>query len=87
MDQITWQKLSGYWGGTIRLPDRNYRWRLYLTGHMNTHLITRLKEIVLMLSSVAEVLAFPCADMLNEDSHLRCMPDIQICLNSGNALL
>lgn len=47
--QITWQKLLGYWGETIRLPDLSYHRLLYLTGNRNAHLIIRLKDIVLML--------------------------------------
>lgn len=59
LSQITWQKQLGYWGRTIRLLDLSYHWYLYLVGNTNAHLITRLKDTVLMLSSVAEVTASP----------------------------
>lgn len=44
-------------GWNSRLPDLNYHWLLYSTGNINAHLSTRLKDVVLMLSSLAEVLA------------------------------
>lgn len=43
-------------GWNNRLPDLNY-WLLYWRGNINAHLSTRLKDVVLMLSSLAEVLA------------------------------
>lgn len=49
LGQITWQKLLGYWDETIRLPDLKYHWPPMLTGNINAHLITTLKDIVLTL--------------------------------------
>ena len=70
-------------GWNNRWPDLNYHWLLYLTGNINARLITRLKDIVLW----QKYLLCLHADLLNGVSHLECIPDMEIGLNSGNTLL